>query len=521
MKFASSIWVTSLFFFSCTHILQSSHQSNSTQIALSGTRREIFTANLISSPRSLPSDFLCFNVNSVRVQSWTDPKFTAAVHRLSPQSLRIPGGDESNYWDWKRGGLIQNLQGLPDGLPFFLRYGDRRYTGSKLIDFKAGLVATKTHPTIVLNMLSSTLPEQMQMLQQAKLLGIPVKQIELGNEFFFATQNYRSVFSTPEKYAQAALEWTKTIKSEFPDAQISVVAVSNDGPTLGPRYDNWNSLVLPSTLSMADAVSLHVYPGHGLSPEISETKEEYPYFTNNDVSTILNEPLNAWRKISNSKQFQVIPPNKKIWVTEYNLHEKIFENPQKIRPRVMGSWTHGLYALKLGLLFLEDTRVEKICNHMLIGNSLFSAIYLDENSFINPSGLTLKTQPFSFSGTGTTLQLLGAAIKGNRKAQSITFSNKFAISKKGRFADSMPYGWFFSSGSPGKSAIILNLSFSEKTVQLDNIFPNKIFFRQVAAPPRTLVSTPDAVKQVTGNVIGSVTLAPYSVTLVSDRTVEE
>jgi hypothetical protein len=517
MKLALTSCILSLLTLSCTQVLQSPRKASLTRASSLSSRQGIINASLISSPRSVPSDFFCFNVNSVRVKSWTDPKFVAAVRKLSPQSLRIPGGDESNYWDWQRGGLIQNLQGLPDGLPFFLRYGDRRYTASKLTDIDAGLVAIKARPTIVLNMLSSTLPAQMQMLRKASSLGIPIKQIELGNEFFFATRNYRSVFPSPEKYAQAALQWTKEIKSEFPKAQVSIVGVSNDGPTLGPRYDNWNRLVLPSTLSVADAVSLHVYPGHGLPPDMPEAQAQYPYFTDDDVATILSEPLREWRQILASKQFRVIPSNKKIWITEYNLHEKIFQTTQKVRPRVMGSWVHGLYAIQLGLLFLEDARVEKTCNHMLIGNSLFSALYLDENSFINPSGAETKTIPFSFSATGTTLQLLGIAIKDHKKAQKINFSSSVPSLKKDALSHPTPYGWLFSSGSvPGKRAIVLNLSSKQRSVRLTNIFPRQVSFRQVTAPPRTLISTPDTVRQTTGNVTGLVTLAPYSVTLISD-----
>jgi hypothetical protein len=465
--------------------------------------------------RPMPHGFFCFNAESVRIKSWSNPAFITAVRSLSPQSLRIPGGDESNYWDWQRGGLIQDIEALPDGLPFFLRYGERDYIASKLKNFNAGFKAIKTRPTVVLNMLTSSLDSQIQMLREAKNLGLLIQDIELGNEFYFGTGNYRSVFPQPEDYAQSAVEWTSRIKSEFPKTKVSVVGVADEEHAYDPRYSQWNHLVFPKTLKVADAVSLHLYPEHGLGPEEQSKYLDYPFFADSDVPLILGEPFRIWEQIRKTEPFRTIPSNRKIWITEYNLLEIIFDQPENLRPRVMGSWVHGLYTLQLSLLFLEEFRVQKICNHALIGNSLFSAIYRDRKSFVNPVGQTITTTPFGLSATGSTLKLLGTAIQHSVKAQRMNFADSPILLGKDRFQYPALYGWLFSNRNKTQKAIILNLSPQVVSVDLTTISLGEMTFTQLSAHPRTLVNSTRQLHKTVGAAIGSVTLPSYSVTLLT------
>lgn len=470
---------------------------------------EVIKANLGAS-RDLSPNFMCHNVNSTQVANWQDESFTNAVNNLHSTSLRIPGGDVGNYWNWQRGGLIENTAALPTGLPFFLRFKARKYTASKLPDFKAGLDSTNTEPIFVLNMLTSNLKSQLQMLKSAEDLGIKIKYIELGNEFYFNIPNYKTTFSNPRSYGLEAKEWAEEIKKQFPDSEISVVGVVPN-PDKPPRLQHWNKVIRGVALPTADAITLHIYNDHGLDNQAYNT-DSYPYFADNQVATILGEPFRNWQKLKSDRNYQVIPNNKKIWITEYNLFEDIFKNGNdKPIPRVAGSWTHGLYNLTTSLLFLEESRVELICNHSLTESSIFGAILNTSNSFVNPADQTMRSMPMSLSATGSALSLLGKATKDMNSATPITFMTSTKLTGKNNFSYPTLYGWKFTNNSKNK-AILLNLSSEAKEIDLSNLFSSPVQYQQLSGLPKALVNQPGVLTKTSGEITTKITLPAYSVT---------
>ncbi|MGL4884436.1 MAG: hypothetical protein ACRC8K_25790, partial [Waterburya sp.] len=172
----------------------------------------VVTASLSSVSRPLPENYACFNVNSLLVKSWSNPEFQQAVRQVNPKLLRIPGGTESNYWDWQKGGLVKNVREAMAGYPINFRNKDLKYDASKLEDLQGGIKETNTEPIFVLNLATSSLESQLEMLRTARNLGMSVKYIELGNEFYFDVSNYKRVFPTSADYAQTASEWIVAIK---------------------------------------------------------------------------------------------------------------------------------------------------------------------------------------------------------------------------------------------------------------------------------------------------------------------
>ena len=475
------------------------------------------SASVSEKHRHISSDFMCFNVNSVRVKSWHNLDFIGAVRQLSPGVLRIPGGEVANYWDWQRGGLIVDPDGLPDGFPFFLKNKERRYTSSQLEDFRLGLYQTNTKPLFVLNMLSSNLDSQLEKLRQAERLGMPIEEVELGNEFYFGKKNNKAVFPTPSSYAEAASMWAQEIKDEFPNAKVSVVGVENYGldplKRQRPRRRDWNQDVLPQTLRSADAVTFHLYPGTGLESEW-ENSRNYPYFDTQDVPLILGEVFRYWHGLQRSGEFQFVPENKEIWITEYNLFEK---QSGETPPRVLGTWTHGLYTLAMSLLFLEDPRVSKICNHVLVGSSQFAAIYSDTDSFVNPANPSVKSKPNGLSATGHALQFLGKALKDSSGASPLDFSGLPYQKGKQGFEYPALYGWSFDQISSQKRVIIMNMSQSVETIDITKLFEGHVKLEQISGSPRTLLDSEGQLIQDSAFVTDALTLPPYSVSLLSGR----
>ena len=474
----------------------------------SDNSQELSIATLSASIRSLSPNYVCSNVNSLRVKSWYDQKFWNSVDKLNSKMLRIPGGTASNYWNWQRGGLIEDISNLPQGLPHFVSNKDRKYTASKLRDFSAEFKTNGLTPLFVLNMLTSDLKSQLKMLQTARNLGLPVKYVELGNEFYFGTTNYRKTFPRPEDYAKTANQWISAIKKEFPEAKIAVIGAGSKGKNRSSRRDKWNEEIIATTLPLADAITIHDYSSNGLANRKIST-EKYPYFLKEDVPLILGEPFKSWYKISNT--IRDFPENKKIWVTEYNLMEKINTTQEAKKQRVAGSWIHGMYALSMSLLFLEDPRIDIACNHMLIGSSQFSTIIENEKSFNNPADKNAVSQPLVLSATGSALKMLGDATEGMTNAQRIDFADNPIPTGKDEFSLPTLYGWMFTNQKE-QNSLILNLSPRQIEVVISSLFPEETNYKILSGSPRDLITKPGILQQKTGITKQNIILPPYSVT---------
>ena len=466
-------------------------------------------ATLTNSSREISADLMCFNVNTTLVKSWSDDQFLAAVQQLNPKLLRLPGGTVASYWDWRKGGIIDDISSLPEGLPRFLRFKARKYTAGTLPEFKTGLEATNSTPIFVLNLLTSDLKSQIEMLKEARDLGMPVKYIELGNELYFNIKNYKQVFPQPKDYAVLANKWTSALRKEFPDAEIAVLGVVPK-PEKPARLQDWHrNLFKGRNSTSADAVTLHLYTGHGLDNN-NKSFKSYPYFNRKDVPTILGEPFREWQKMREHDAYKLIPKDSKIWLTEYNLMDKGVAGTRGQQYRVIGSWVHGLYTMAMSLLFLEEPRVEIMCNHVLIGNSRFAAILADEKSLLDPKNKNSAT-PLSLSATGSALQPLVDSTAGMSTARQINFSGNVSLKGKDNFRYPALTGWVFSNDSQSKG-VILNLSSRKFKVNLNDLFKGNTSYEQVFGNPKTLVGDPKALKRKTGKIKGSTVLPSYSVT---------
>lgn len=487
--------------------------AKSRELASSKASTKRVTATLADSSRQLSPDLMCFNVNTTLVKSWSDEQFSTAVKPLHSRLLRLPGGTVASYWDWQKGGIIEDISNLPEGLPRFLRYKARNYTAGTLPEFQVGLETTNTTPIFVLNLLTSDLESQLEMLKTARDLGMPVKYIELGNELYFNIKNYKQVFPQPQDYATVANEWTSALKQEFPDAKIAVLGVVPE-PEKPPRLQNWHRHLFEEQSSTpADAVTLHVYPGHGLDDD-NRSYKSYPYFTGKDVPIILGEPFREWQRMRENDAFKLIPEDRKIWLTEYNLMDKGVASTRGEPHKVIGSWAHGLYGMAMSLVFLEEPRVEIMCNHVLLGNSRFAAILADEKSLLDPENENTSATPLSLSATGSALQLLGEATAEMTTAQQINFSDNISLKGKDDFRYPALTGWMFSNDNSSK-AIILNLSGRKFGVDLNDLFQTNASYEQVFGNPRTLVGDSQALNRKTNQIKPRTLMPGHSVTIIS------
>lgn len=132
--------------------------------------------------------------------------------------------------------------------------------GFKLSTLQRIVAETGTTPIFDLNVLTSNLADQLAMLRSASALGIPVRYIELGNEFYLSDTNYTytRVFPTSADYAGLVAKWAPRIRAAFTDVKIAAVGSL---PQVTPREKIWNAAVLSIAGPDIDALTLHDYAG--------------------------------------------------------------------------------------------------------------------------------------------------------------------------------------------------------------------------------------------------------------------
>src|SRR5439155_10066277 len=127
-----------------------------------------------------------FNGNNIKGPSWSNKSFRDSVSSLRLKVIRYPGGTISNWWQWQKGGFVDDPS-LPEKFK-------RRYTPTTLEDLKLLVDETNCDVVFTLNMITKDLQDQLEMLSHAQSLKIPVKYIELGNEFTNAKNPGRQKF---------------------------------------------------------------------------------------------------------------------------------------------------------------------------------------------------------------------------------------------------------------------------------------------------------------------------------------
>jgi alpha-L-arabinofuranosidase len=189
-----------------------------------------------------------FNGNNTRGPSWTNATFRDSVSSLLLKIIRYPGGTVSDWWDWQNGWFV-NDPSLPQ------QYKNIPYSPTGLKELKLLVDQTGCDVVFTLNMVTKDLNNQIEMLKYAQSLGISIKWIELGNEFYLQNSMGLRKYKTVKGYAQACYQWINNIKSVFPKAKIAVIGGNRDWSS---DVKEWNNQVLQYAPN-ADAITPHVY----------------------------------------------------------------------------------------------------------------------------------------------------------------------------------------------------------------------------------------------------------------------
>lgn len=302
---------------------------------------------LIPDPSSRTTGRDFFGVNGARIisarnaEQWHDPAFLAALAAVGPGLIRVQGGLTSQWIDWRTGFFDEergdHFAGRNEGRPPLT-----------LADWAEITRVTGTTPVFDLNVVTSTLDEQLAMLREAQRLGMPVRWIELGNEIWLPMPEYTSAFPTGAEYAHAMNDWISALRHEFPQARIGVPGADPSSlfAALGDRLVNWNTL-LYSTIRDADAVTFHPYwivdPLAG------------------DIGSTAVGGVVQWNQLAHL--LSEVPAGMEVWFTEYNQLGREAAAPLDRLPAVRQTWAVGLSVAAFTLRALLDPRTGMALMH--------------------------------------------------------------------------------------------------------------------------------------------------------------
>jgi hypothetical protein len=458
------------------------------------------------------NDYLGFNGNMIAAGNnpWENKNLLETLKCSNVSIFRYPGGTLGNYWDMSLGWIDPNaaLNDMP-GWIGKLKNSKDRYTLKDLAI--ACSKSTKITPFFVANMLTKNCKDFINNLKEAKSDGIPVKYIELGNEFFYppsVNPSYESSFKNGYKYGEVSKQWIKKIKEVFPNAQIGIVANLNTASNVESRRKSWNETMMKNNVK-ADALIVHFYFDSGVTPSDGKSSspfwgtknqqvQQYNNLKNSDcLASMLQRPAKVWEQYLNYTPY-LKSSKKNIWITEFNINDTTGPTRE--------TWAHGLLIANTLNVFLKDRRITHILMHNFFSGPEYSAVFSNSNFF---SGLLVKdlapqtnfqTTTYDLTATGHVIQLFATAMKNMNKATQLKINDS-------------SFGWLFSNNQNEKKGIIVNNSSSSIKLDLSKTLNENSVYLQFNANPLsypTSIQTPGK----TGDIIKTLDIPGYSITLI-------
>jgi hypothetical protein len=428
---------------------------------------------------SLLADYFGFNFDYAGASQYSvqDANFYRQLAALKPGTLRFPGGTNANFFQWKAGFPVNP----PSGSCVSSSAGSAfKFT---LSDLKKAYNATKAPPVFDLNVMTSGLSCQLQMLRRARQLGLPVKYVELGNELYLNFMNYPSFFPTATDYGKTVATYVRAVHSAFPGARVAAVGSL---PVSTARERTWNADVLNAARKaggLPDAITLHVYPSYDKA------------LTPSGLPGLFSEPYTELTKIRGA--ISKLPVSRPAWLTEYNLRPKHVPNSNPAQT----SYAQALFVTEMDLLLAEHVPAARFVNLWAAFGGSASYAYAGQ-----------AAAPQQTPG-GLALQLVDEAAHGATLTRPIVFSRAPALKAGGAGA---LIGQSFTSG-PARREVLVNLSPQALTIKTGAAIPKGKVYEQVtfSGSPAAQVAAASALTVQHKTTSNSLTMPAYSIVLVN------
>lgn len=425
----------------------------------------------------IPAAFAGFNapftLNSGQAMS---PQLHQAAASLGPGALRVFGGITANYWNWQTGTFYDKK-----GVPASLRAASHEMTPIHLSDWAQLVDAANAKPIFDLNVVTSSLSDQLAMLGAAQDLGMPIVRIELGNEVYLNTPVFVRRFPTPQAYGRTATRWIRAIKRRFPHAQVAAVGRSSNSAPKNHRQAGWTRRVLKKLHGEA-ALTFHTY---------WRNSPRGPHLSGKRLWAVFKAPIRRLGLLHEGA-FRRLPRGVDAWLTEWT---------PRPSASMRGTWAHGLSNAEYLLGLLGEPRVRQEDLHALILPGPGGALFSSSKGF----GGTPGTVPFARTAVGATFGKLYPLLSGGAQVRELDV----------RHAPHIP-----GSGLPavqavavkGRGALLLNLTGRRRHVRLvGGPVCDGTLVSAWARPAARITGQAGEISQQAAPVQGPLSLPPYSV----------
>ncbi|MBK9637694.1 MAG: hypothetical protein IPO63_07690 [Bacteroidetes bacterium] len=220
-------------------------------------------------------------------------------------------------------------------------------------------------PIFQLNSMTSSFNYEVASLYRAGELNLPVKYVELGNEFYLGDEQFKERFPSSLDYINYANEFTDKLKAivPFADTKVAVVGASTPNGIPGRRA-LWLDVILQNInkypTHRPDAITIHEYYSSGLTDQIVVTP-----LANSTIGRMLQKPFSRRDDLFADELYDIAltnlnlspSPPLEVWLTEYNLDESTGKN--------VGTWAHGLFNAIQTLTYLESPLITHINSHAM------------------------------------------------------------------------------------------------------------------------------------------------------------
>jgi len=434
------------------------------------------TASLGAS-RAVPPGYFGINYDYGGAAVYAKDRSVAQqIAALAPGTLRWPAGTGANYFQWQNGYPVADPAAGAKGScapPAESQTDGFQFTLGDLAAAVRAARGTAT-PVFDLNVMTASLASQIDMLRTAQdRYGLPVRYVELGNEFYLCNADYVAAFPTAQDYGTTVAADVKALHRAFPGVRVAAVGAV---PSVSSgRTQGWTSglLSVATGAGKPDAITLHDHP------EFNQT------LTAAGLPALFAIPYSSAENVATAtRQF----PGTPAWITEYglSLHFGGANAPQL-------TYANALFESEAAILLAQQVSAATLINY-------WSAFGPSLNYAYTASGLT---------PAGLAMQWLDQAARGATREAPVVFSGGPVLGATG---DPALVGESFRSGfAGGQSTMLINLSGSTVTIGAAAFGGG---YRQVSGDPTREIGTASGLSTTSGYADRTITLAPYSMTVI-------
>ncbi|MDW8393589.1 MAG: ice-binding family protein [Chitinophagales bacterium] len=460
----------------------------------------VFAARPTGITRTDAADWLGLNSSTVEKASgsyqshWASTALRRSLPLLNARILRFPPGGKSKSWNANDGWYLNAEEQYADSslissskLPCLEISEVSTQEAAvlpvnRMLEFRQVLTGNNALGMYVANLFT---PQsfQIEIIRHALDLNLPLKFIELGNEFYLRGQTCG--FRTPADYAAVVNSYLNELHNTpgLDHLRVGIVAsafTTEDGLDTGNgcRRMTWNAELLPllNNLKAGDAITFHLYPRCGLP------NSQAPVVNLSDIPTIIQKAYTETEDFFNH-EMQILNqyPQLDAWITEYNLTDPIFT--------IHGSWVHGLYMSLFTLRLLEMPKIKLVTAQTMANNAARGILFVDAFGYVlnegwSTIGTQVPTQAWGLTAQGLMIKLIADAMRYSTKATLLQFNQAPLINNK----YPLLYGWTFDKDLGDKQSILFNFSDKPLQVAISQLAPCSAMEQLYASDPLLFVT---------------------------------